>query len=207
MSPIETSETQSPQIKRRQKHSRNNEKENDSSSVIEAFRSPKKTQQAKQQKHNTDTRAKLKNDFTVDIFTTKTSEEREKERNETLQSTEEQVCVYFIILLIQLSLLRPRVYIVELNIWFPMNGRPQLPPALQGRKIGITQNFNWSYLHIAHWFQNCVQINQSVGENESWFLIGWESSKYWESANEKPVFIFPHSLIYLSTVLESVDQM
>ena len=94
MSPIETSETQSPQIKRRQKHSRNNEKENDSSSVIEAFRSPKKSQQAKQ-KHNTDTRAKLKNDFTVDIFTTKTSEEREKERNETLQSTEEQVCFYF----------------------------------------------------------------------------------------------------------------
>ena len=46
-----------------------------------------------------------------------------------------------------------------------------------------------------------------VGENISCFLIGWESSQYLKSTNEKLGFIFPHSLIYLSTVFVSVDLM
>ena len=59
---------------------------------------------------------------------------------------------------------------------------PRLPLTPQGWKFGDTLNFNWPKLHFVHWFQNCAQINQRVGENESWFLIGWESSKKLESA-------------------------
>ena len=65
-------------------------------------------------------------------------------------------------------------------------------------KIVVTQNFNQSKLNLVHWFKNWAQINQSVVENES---------KVWESANEKLGFIFPHFLIYWSTVWESVDKM
>ena len=42
---------------------------------------------------------------------------------------------------------------------------------------------------------------------QSWFLIDWFPTFDGFSTNEKPGFIFPHSLNYLSSVLESVNQM
>ena len=90
VSPIETSETQSPQVKRKPKNVKNNEKENEVSPVIEAFKSPKKLKIPKQ-KGVGEVRNKQSNDFTVDIFTSKTNEEREKERNESMVEVGKQV--------------------------------------------------------------------------------------------------------------------
>ena len=90
VSPIETSETQSPQVKRKPKNVKNNEKENEVSPIIEAFKSPKKLRIPKQ-KGVGEVKSKQSNDFTVDIFTSKTNEEREKERNENMREVGKQV--------------------------------------------------------------------------------------------------------------------
>ena len=89
-SPTENSQS-SPVVKRRNKNSvKSSEKENQSrggasspSSVIEAYASPKKLRIPKQ-KIVGEGRAKQNNDFTVDIFTSRTNEEREKDRIESV---------------------------------------------------------------------------------------------------------------------------
>ena len=90
-SPTENSQS-SPVVKRRNKNSvKNSEKENlgrgggasSPSSVIEAYASPKKLRIPKQ-KPVGEGRGKQNNDFTVDIFTSRTNEEREKERIENV---------------------------------------------------------------------------------------------------------------------------
>ena len=89
-SPTENSQS-SPVVKRRNKNSiKSSEKENQArggagspSSVIEAYASPKKLRIPKQ-KLVLEGRAKQNNDFTVDIFTSRTNEEREKERIESV---------------------------------------------------------------------------------------------------------------------------
>ena len=53
-----------------------------------------------------------------------------------------------------------------------------------------------------------ISIDPSyIWENKSWFLIGCFTAFKGFSTNEKPRFLFPHSLIYLSTVWESVDKL
>ena len=89
-SPTENSQS-SPVVKRRNKNSvKSSEKENQArggasspSAVIEAYASPKKLRIPKQ-KIVGEGRAKQNNDFTVDIFTSRTNEEREKDRIESV---------------------------------------------------------------------------------------------------------------------------
>ena len=52
--------------------------------------------------------------------------------------------------------------------------------------------------------QSCLLISKEWSA-ESLFPIGWFTAFRNLSTNEKPGFIFPQYLIYLSTVLESVD--
>ena len=88
LSPIETSETQSPQVKRRQKNSNNNEKENVGSRVADNSKRSQKTRVSKP-KTEGETRKENKREFTVDIFTAKTSEEKEREKSENSESVQE----------------------------------------------------------------------------------------------------------------------
>ena len=99
------------------------------------------------------------------------------------------------------------------NDWIEVKGD-------SGRQMGFTKCENSSslnqtlsrgthtplpfFLYLRH---HCAQINQRAGGNECWFLIGWFPVFWGFSTNEKSGFIFPNPLIYLSIVLESVDQM
>ena len=79
VSPVETSETQSPQLKRRQKTSKNHEKENEGSGTGEKSRRSQKVRVSKQKQEGESRSKPNKTEFTVDIFTNKTSQEREGE--------------------------------------------------------------------------------------------------------------------------------
>ena len=59
-------------------------------SVIEAYVSPKKLRIPKQKLVQEGRAAKQNNDFTVDIFTSRTNEEREKERIENVTTEHPQ---------------------------------------------------------------------------------------------------------------------
>ena len=93
-SPTENSQS-SPQVKRRNKNStKSSEKENTNrgeasspSSATEAYKSPKKLRIPKQK--IVEGRPKQNIDFTVDIFTSRTNEEREKDRIENLNEHQE----------------------------------------------------------------------------------------------------------------------
>lgn len=75
------SETHSPQVKRKPKPVKLSEKENEIATIVEASKSPKKARHPKT-KVDQETRPKHSNDFTVDIFTSKTSEEKENEKSQ-----------------------------------------------------------------------------------------------------------------------------
>ena len=73
------SETHSPQLKRKPRPVKSSEKENEL--AIETSKSPKKSRQPKP-KLDPEARPKHSNDFTVDIFTSKTTEEKENEKSQ-----------------------------------------------------------------------------------------------------------------------------
>ena len=79
ISPVLTSETHSPQVKRRQKTSKNNEKENEGSGTGDNPRRSQKSRVSKQKPEGESRNKPNKTEFTVDIFTSKTSQEREVE--------------------------------------------------------------------------------------------------------------------------------
>ena len=78
----EASDSQSPQVKRKPRNSNPSEKENEATPLIEAYRGSKKSLKQKAFHEN---RPKLKSDFTVDIFTSKTNEDKAKEREQQLK--------------------------------------------------------------------------------------------------------------------------
>ena len=77
VSPVETSETHSPQLKRRQKTSKNNEKENEDNS--RRSQKVREVRVSKQKQEGESRNKPNKTEFTVDIFTSKTNQEREGE--------------------------------------------------------------------------------------------------------------------------------
>ena len=83
VSPVETSESHSPQLKRRQKTSKNNEKENEGSAAPDNSRRSQKARVSKQKPEGESRNKPNKTEFTVDIFTSKTSQEREVEEKKT----------------------------------------------------------------------------------------------------------------------------
>ena len=92
MSPTETSDSQSPVLKRRPRRARTQEKENTQEPVLDTQcrTSPQKLRPPRQ-KGGGGGGAKPSSDFTVDIFTAKTTEERDKERSEAEQEQDQQV--------------------------------------------------------------------------------------------------------------------
>ena len=94
MSPTETSDSQSPVLKRRPRRARTQEKENTQEPVLDTphTSSPQKLRPPRQKGGGGgEVRAKPSSDFTVDIFTAKTTEERDKERSEAEQDQDQQV--------------------------------------------------------------------------------------------------------------------
>ena len=99
MSPTETSDSQSPVVKRRPRRARTQEKENTQEPALETqyTSSPQKLRPPRQKGGGGggggggEARAKPSSDFTVDIFTAKTTEERDKERSEAEQDQDQQV--------------------------------------------------------------------------------------------------------------------
>ena len=94
-SPSTENSQSSPVVKRRNKNSvKSSEKENQVQqapvAVIEAYASPKKLRIPKQKLVQEGRAAKQNNDFTVDIFTSRTNEEREKERIENVTAEHPQ---------------------------------------------------------------------------------------------------------------------
>ena len=96
MSPTETSDSQSPVLKRRPRRARTQEKENTQEPALDTqYRtSPQKLRPPRQKGGGGGVvggGAKPSSDFTVDIFTAKTTEERDKERSEAEQEQDQQV--------------------------------------------------------------------------------------------------------------------
>ena len=96
VSPTETSDSQSPVLKRRPRRARTQEKENTQEPVLDTphTSSPQKLRPPRQKGGGGgggEVRAKPSSDFTVDIFTAKTTEERDKERSEAEQEQDQQV--------------------------------------------------------------------------------------------------------------------
>ena len=93
VSPIETSETQSPQVKRRQKTSKNNEKENEGSQNTENSKRTQKSRGSRPKQEGVVRPKQNCTEFTVDIFTAKTSEEREREKSDKSRQSEGKIGV------------------------------------------------------------------------------------------------------------------
>ena len=76
---ILVSQSLSPVVKRKAKHGKVSEKENDSANQTGVAKSPRKTIKYQQSKTDSEVKRKQNNDFTVDIFTSKSSMEKEAE--------------------------------------------------------------------------------------------------------------------------------